>query len=406
VLRFAPMRTSRLTFLFTPAQEPLQISGIAIPGVPALTTPSGPFRLRCGLGPDIELNGKAVPTQVSGTFADLLTGRPMPFTACSRVTIARGTNRIVEPVHDGFDVQDAVLVRNGGLGPTAAPATGLAASAVVRSWTPSRRIVQVTAPARAYLVVNENFNAGWQASLGGTRLRPARIDGWKQAWLLPAGTAGTVTLTYAPNRLYRDALAGGLGTLALVLLVALWPARRKTRERIRRPRWLTLPERSREAGASQLPGWLRRPVRVRPGWGAAKVPLTKSRGPFGHRGVPGGRSPGQAPLTWAVTGCGLLLAGLWLGGYPGAVILAATAGLFTAAVSRRHKHRVWLELCRPWLVAALLLAAAGCAVVGERLLAEGASGPLVTALTSTAPQVICLVIVARLAAALFVGDPQ
>jgi hypothetical protein len=131
--------------------------------------------------------------------------------------------------------------------------------------------------------------------------------------------------------------------------------------------------------------------------------------------------------------CGLLLAGLWLGGYPGAVILAGTACLFTAAVGSyspggatprnspmakrprdsvtgpspfRRKHRVWLELSRPWLVAGLLLAAAGCAVVGERLLGEGASGPLVTALTNTAPQVICLVIVARLAAALFAGDSQ
>jgi arabinofuranan 3-O-arabinosyltransferase len=286
-------------------------------------------------------------------------------------------------------------------------------------------------------VVNENFNAGWQASLGRTRLWPVRIDGWKQAWLLSAGTAGTVTLTYPPDRVYRDAIAGGLGTLALVVLVALWPARRRVGEGGRRTRWL--PKRSRagrsqeaeqareaapsqeaevardaepapDAGAAQetepsrdpgaardagavretelarepesarLPRWLRRPLRVRPRWSAA--------------------------LTSAAAVCGLLLAGLWLGGYPGAVILAATACLFTAAFSWRHRHRLWLELSRPWLVAALLLAAGGCSVVGQRLLAEGASGTLVTGLTSTAPQVICLVIVGRLAAALFVGDPE
>ena len=110
-------------------------------------------------------------------------------------------------------------------------------------------------------------------------------------------------------------------------------------------------------------------------------------------------------LTSAAAVCGLLLAGLWLGGYPGAAILAATACLFTAAFSWRHRHPLWLELSRPWLVAALLLAAAVCAAVGERMLATGASGPLVTVLTSTAPQIICLIVVARLAAALFVGDP-
>ena len=102
---------------------------------------------------------------------------------------------------------------------------------------------------------------------------------------------------------------------------------------------------------------------------------------------------------------GIALAGLWLGGYPGAAILAAAAVLFTAAVRLGHRHRFWLELSRPWLVAGLLLVAAACSVAGERLLAAGSSGPVVIALTSTAPQVIGLVIVARLAAALFGREP-
>ncbi|MDX6389390.1 MAG: arabinofuranan 3-O-arabinosyltransferase, partial [Streptosporangiaceae bacterium] len=108
-LSFAPLRTNELTFWFTPLQVPLQISDVVIPGVPQVGTPSLPFRLRCGFGPLIELNGKAVPTQVSGTFADLVTGRPMRFSACSPVTIAAGGNRVVEPAGDAFDVQDVVL---------------------------------------------------------------------------------------------------------------------------------------------------------------------------------------------------------------------------------------------------------------------------------------------------------
>jgi arabinofuranan 3-O-arabinosyltransferase len=176
-----------------------------------------------------------------------------------------------------------------------------------------------------------------------------------------------VTLTYRPNTLYRDAIAGGFGTLNLVVIAALWPAPRRVRAPARRPRWLARPR------------WLRVPVRLRPGPAGA--------------------------LTAAAAVCGLLLAGLWLGGYPGAAILAGTAGLFTAAVSHWHRHRLWLELSRPWLVAGLLLAAAACAVVGGRLLAAGTSGPLVTALTNTAPQILCLAIVGRLAAALFASDP-
>jgi arabinofuranan 3-O-arabinosyltransferase len=387
VLRFAPMRTSRLTFRFTSLQAPLQISDVVVPGVPPLSTPAGAFRLRCGLGPVIELNGKVLPTRVSGTFADLLTGRPMPFTACSAATVAAGANRVVEPVRDAFDVQDVVLARNGGAlggsapaaggagggGPGAAPGAG--GAAVVRSWTPARRILQVTAPERSYLVVNENFNPGWRARLGGTTLRPVRLDGWKQAWLLPTGTAGTVTLTYLPNALYRDAIAGGLATLALVLLVALWPGM---------PRWLA------------RPGWLR------PDHWRVRVPHLGTRRPGPRLRF----RPGLArALAWAAVACGLLLAGFWLGGYPGAVILAAATGLFAAASSYRRRHRLWLELSRPRVVAGLLLAAAACGVAGERLLSAGASGQLETALTNVAPQVICLAVVGRLVAALIVGDP-
>jgi hypothetical protein len=56
-------------------------------------------------------------------------------------------------------------------------------------------------------------------------------------------------------------------------------------------------------------------------------------------------------------------------------------------------------------VAALLLAAAACGTVGGQLLLAGITGPLTTALVSTAPQVICLAVAGRLAAALVVGDP-
>ncbi len=102
---------------------------------------------------------------------------------------------------------------------------------------------------------------------------------------------------------------------------------------------------------------------------------------------------------------GLLLAGLWLAGYPGAVILTAATALFAVAVSYRRAHWWWYQLSRPRVVAALLLAAAACGVAGEQLLIAGGSGPVAAALTGTVPQVICLAVVGRLAAALVVGDP-
>jgi len=124
VLRFAPIRTRALAFRFSPPQAPLEVSGVTIPGVPALQTPSGPFRLPCGLGPAVEVNGRALATQVDGTFAELFAGQPMPFTGCTGARIAAGGNRVVEPAKDAFDIQDVALVLRRAGGGARGPALG------------------------------------------------------------------------------------------------------------------------------------------------------------------------------------------------------------------------------------------------------------------------------------------
>ena len=223
VVKFAPMRTTGLKFTFSQVEAPLQITDVTIPGVLPVHAPSGTFRLQCGLGPLIRLNGNVVQTRVSGSFASLLTGRPLRFTACSPVTLTGGANRVVEPATDAFSVQDVVVSGMGvaGLSPAAAAAAPAAAGVV--SWTSTSRVLRVGAATASYLVVNENFNAGWRAVIGHRQLRAVRLDGWKQAWLLPAGTSGLVHLTYQPEQLYRPVVVGGLAAIALVLLVAVWP---------------------------------------------------------------------------------------------------------------------------------------------------------------------------------------
>ena len=79
--------------------------------------------------------------------------------------------------------------------------------------------------AAALLVVPENFNTGWTATLGGARLRAVRVDGWQQAYEVPAGAGGAVTLTFTPDRPYRDGLAAGAAAVLLVGLMALAPVR-------------------------------------------------------------------------------------------------------------------------------------------------------------------------------------
>ena len=78
----------------------------------------------------------------------------------------------------------------------------------------------------AYLQMYENANDGWKATLNGKTLIPLRIDGWQQAWLIPAGAGGTVELEYEPVLLYDIGMIGG--AVAVALLAALALVRRRS----------------------------------------------------------------------------------------------------------------------------------------------------------------------------------
>ncbi len=82
-------------------------------------------------------------------------------------------------------------------------------------------------PTSRVLVVPESVNPGWTARTGdGTRLNPVTVNGWQQGWVVPAGTAGAVTLSFGSNAVYRAGIAGGLALLPILALLALVPARR------------------------------------------------------------------------------------------------------------------------------------------------------------------------------------
>jgi arabinofuranan 3-O-arabinosyltransferase len=206
-------------------------------------------------------------------------------------------------------------------------------------------------------VVNENFNPGWRAVIDGRQLRAVRLDGWKQAWLLPAGTAGVVTLTYLPNAIYRGAILAGLSALALAMFVAAgswaWTRRRPP------PAAVAVPT------PSAPPGWL---------------PL---------------RQAIVRVMAWLVVANLLVLAGFWLGGYPGAVLFPVAVGVFLGICRGSLSRRV-----DPLLVAGLMLAASAVGAVGEHLVRSGDSGPVALWLADGIPQIICLLIIGRLTAAL------
>jgi hypothetical protein len=409
---------------------------------PVLADPGQAGSRGCGNGPQLTIGGVRVRTTVTGLATpasgpappspadggvtdsstangstangSLANGSMVRFTACAPVTVGAGTTEVTESATDAYDVQDVVLTPSAAAGASAATSDSApndsapsdsatnapAAPADVLEWGQSQRSLRVGVVDRSYLEVNENFNAGWQASLDGQVLQPVRLDGWKQAWVLPAGSSGVVTLTYQPAALYRAALIAGLATLIACLLLAVALPRRLVsgggRHLRRRPPESRQPARPRHATA---------PLPILP------VPGLRRHGLRGQGLVRQGLR-GQGLLTGLIATAALAMAGLLLGGYTGAVLLPAVTGALVV-LSRRgdppappgRPRRDWLATRRPPLLGWLVALASVAGALGTHLLFSGDNGPVVTALSNGIPQVICIIVIGGIASEL-VGSAE
>ena len=236
--------------------------------------------------------------------------------------------------------------------------------------------------------MNENFNIGWQARVGAAVLRPVRIDGWKQAWIIPAGTFAEVHLTYLPDATYRLALFAGFAAMGVLFLLALIPL----------------------ALRLLAPGLLA-PGLPAPGLPAARTQGLRPRGrarpqPFRLLpALPRAANHTSAPvlrLLWILPFS--TATGIWVAGYPGAVILPVVTMCFLAVIARKPRSRLARQVSGCWLVCTLMVTASACAAVGERLRMAEYQGPAVNVLWNVIPQVLCAVIVARLLADLAWGN--
>ncbi|GAA3759467.1 arabinofuranan 3-O-arabinosyltransferase [Spinactinospora alkalitolerans] len=369
-LAFDPVRTDELTVTFDPPEgQPLEVRRIALPDVePLERVGDEPVRSACGLGPALRVNGSRVDTRiVGGTLEDQFAGRPLEYESCTDLTLSEGRNRVVVEAGNQYRVRSAV-VRDADVGERA-PVT-MAGVQAMAEWGPGERRFTVSgqnAEEDSYLVVNENFNEGWEATVEGrdAPLTPVRLDGWKQAWELPAGTAGTVTLRYTPDAAYHAALVvGGVLALAVAVLALARPRRGRAS-----PASLALP--------SAVPARLRTPLLV--------------------------------PLA--------LLFGLWVAGAAGvAVIGAALSAAWWAARrpadTKRHARErrpdavtaVLRRAAGPW-TALFSLGLAGLSLaagtyLGIHLPFHDISGLLSEPLRGWVPQVLCLPALARVVVSL------
>lgn len=169
--------------------------------------------LPCGQGPEVRVDGKLVPTQLSTTVGALRDGQPAGWQACHPPTLTAGPHHVVAGPGSSTIVSTMVI------GATRPPPSPAPRRVAVAAWGSQHRTLSVSAGAATIVATTENHNAGWHATLGGRELPAVRVDGWRQGWIVPAGSAGTIQLRYAPGR--TQALGLAAGALAVLLLVAM-----------------------------------------------------------------------------------------------------------------------------------------------------------------------------------------
>ncbi|MGC0416181.1 alpha-(1-_3)-arabinofuranosyltransferase domain-containing protein [Embleya sp. AB8] len=245
LVRFEPITTDRLTITISKVapltihnpladdrlQLPVGLGEIYVPALDKLRTPppdpSARFTLPCGQGPPLAVDGVLHATGATGSVRDLTERRPVRVRLCAdeapggTLSLGRGPHTVEAGNQGALEVTDITISR--GQLPSTAPQS--ARSAVAADWSGDRRSVRMGAGEATYLQMYENHNSGWKATLDGKELTSVRIDGWQQGWLVPAGAAGTVELSYEPGEVYRGGLIGG--GVALLALLALAFVRRR-----------------------------------------------------------------------------------------------------------------------------------------------------------------------------------
>jgi arabinofuranan 3-O-arabinosyltransferase len=328
VLRFAPLITDQLDISFpgvmpTTAYNPLVgkaqqlpvgLARLSVPALAGLSTglpaPATPVKLGCGQGPPVTVDGHTYPTSVSGTVNDLTNLTPLPLHLCTKgavLTLSAGRHWLTSP---GTGVPLAVtgLSLSASTASPAAPSTAGAPARQLRigSWGAEYRTATIGPGSQSYLEVHDVANPGWTATLNGRRLTPVTLDGWQQAFVVPAGAGGQVAMTFTPATGYRWLLAGSALAICVLIAAAAWRSRRRSQP------WLRLT-------AAGLAG---------------PLPAEPSPGPLGY----------------------------WLAVAAAAVVLALVGGPLVAAVPVVLVLGWWRPRWVPWLAFATMCVAGAVAM--------------------------------------------
>ncbi len=312
LVTFSPLTTDRIDVSFPRVRQativtstgqletlPVRLSQLSVPALaglrPVLPDQQAPVTLACGQGPALTIDGRAYPTSVTGTVGALTGYLPLQVRLCApggtpnlgpggTLTLAPGRHTLTAATPGTFAITDLSLATTAAPATTAAaptsaaasttaaapasaaasttaaaPASAAARAVTIRSWQPDQQQLTIGPGAASYLEIHENDNPGWAATLNGRQLTPVRLDGWQQAFIVPAGAGGPVTLTFRPAATYHLVLIASILAVALLLALAAWsfltPRRRTARPPDAEPMDVALyPLFSVESGIHRLAG--------------------------------------------------------------------------------------------------------------------------------------------------------
>ena len=209
-----------------PSPVPPGLRSLTIPALgPTISQPvraSATLTAACGTGPEIDVGATAVQTRIEGTVGALTSLSPVRYEACSSVKFQAGRTTISFPGRGAFRITALSGLPEHHVGTSS---LGHAREARIDSWGATTRKVELSRGPATYLQVSQNANPGWVATMGGETLTPVTLEGWQQAWFVPAGAAGTVTMTFAPDKTFQLVLFVGLLFLLLLAALALFARR-------------------------------------------------------------------------------------------------------------------------------------------------------------------------------------
>jgi len=215
----------------TPGEPTLRagLAGVEVEAIADLYEPpidrDASFTFVCGRGPSVVIDSTRIEYSATGTYGDLMDHRPVTLAPCgpSSIDLSDGDHRVaMNPSPRGMTIDQFVL----GNEPTLSSSVAAPRSISLGQWGSTIRRATIGAGDENLFVVDEVFNRGWEARLGGVRLDALEIDGWRQAFVVPAGAGGELELTFTPNRPYQAGTAAGFGLLVLLVALAIIPRRR------------------------------------------------------------------------------------------------------------------------------------------------------------------------------------